>query len=208
MDGLGLPARHLRQALGGTARGGQQGHIQAHAVKERHDATDGGGLAGAGAAGEQHHAPLRRQGHGLALGGGIGDARLALQLVDDPLRAAEGVGTVVGHGQQPLGHRRLRLVEGPKIAARHLAYGALADSVAVQHTVQRRLHRVAVHVHQCGGGGKQLLPGQEHVTVAQIVGQLVGKGRLQAAGVLAAYAQSDGDFIGSGKSHAEPLIHQ
>ena len=49
---LGLHARQLAHALRRTARGGRQHDVQPHFLKQGHDAPDGGGLAGAGTAGQ------------------------------------------------------------------------------------------------------------------------------------------------------------
>ena len=64
VDGGGLAARQLAQALGGPARGGAEGHPLGLIFQKLQDGVDGGGLAGAGAAGEDK-AVL---GHGLADG--------------------------------------------------------------------------------------------------------------------------------------------
>ena len=87
VDGLGLPAAQLAHALGGTACGSQQQHLKAHALEKGHDAPCGGGLAGAGAAGQQQHAGAGRQLHRLTLLRGIGNALLLLHLPDQLLHA-------------------------------------------------------------------------------------------------------------------------
>lgn len=87
VDGLSLhPAAQLAHALGGPACGGRQHHIHSHPAEHLHDAPYGGGLAGARAAGEQHHALLGGQLHRLALEGGVDDVLLGLDAVDELFR--------------------------------------------------------------------------------------------------------------------------
>ena len=55
VDGQRLHPAGLPQALGRTAGGGRQGGLQPQGVEESQHPPQGGGLACAGAAGEQHH---------------------------------------------------------------------------------------------------------------------------------------------------------
>ena len=97
MDGLGLPARQLAHALGCPPGGGRQHDVQPHFLEQGHNAPDGGGFAGAGAAGEDNHPGPRRQLHRLPLLGRVGDALLRLDFRD----GLAGLGASVGvHRQQ------------------------------------------------------------------------------------------------------------
>ena len=81
VDGTGLPPGDLRHALGGTAGGSRQRHLFAPLLQQRQDAPQSGGLAGAGAAGQDKQTALHRFGNGAALHRVVGNALCLLQLV-------------------------------------------------------------------------------------------------------------------------------
>ncbi|MPN40422.1 hypothetical protein SDC9_187959 [bioreactor metagenome] len=84
MDGLGLqPAAKLTHPFGRPAGGRRQHHVQPHSLEQGHNAPDGGGLAGAGAAGQNQNSGPGRQRHGLTLLVGVGDALRLFYLRDD-----------------------------------------------------------------------------------------------------------------------------
>ena len=170
MDGLGLPGAQLAHALGRPARGGQQQNCQAHALQQGDDAPGGGGFAGAGAAGQQQHPAPGRQLHRPALLGRIGDALAGLHLGDDFVHIFPGLPGRVPQGQQPPGHLCLRLIQALEIAGLHPRHLLLNDDAPGQQTVQGRLQGVGVRADELGGGGQQLVPGQEHMAVVQVVG--------------------------------------
>ena len=170
MDGLGLPGAQLAHALGCPARGGQQQHRQAHALQQGHNAPGGGGLAGAGAAGQQQHPGPGRQRHGLTLVRGIGNALLAFHLGDDLVHIFPGLPRRIPQGQKPPGHPGLRLIQAQQIAGLDIGHLLLNDDAPGQQTVQGRLQGVGVRADELGGGGQQLVPGQEHMAVVQVVG--------------------------------------
>src|SRR5690606_36751961 len=70
VDGGGLVAGQLGQALGGAAGGGGQDDLGAFGAGQQHDRADGEALAAAGAAGEHGDLVRQRQADGLALFGG------------------------------------------------------------------------------------------------------------------------------------------
>ena len=206
MDGLGLAAAQLAHPLGGAACGRQQHGIQPHPVKQGHDAPHGGGLAGAGAAGQQQHALFRRQRHGAALLRRVGDALLLFDIADDPVHIPAKVPVVAAGGGQTLGHIDLRLVHPPQIAALHVGDGLTHHGEALTQVVQRLLHRFLAYADQLHGGGDQLGPGQEHMAVGQVMIQFVQYCRLGAAGGIPVEAHGQGDLISGGKIHAAALV--
>ena len=70
VDGLGLHAGELTHTLGGPAGGGGQHDVQPHLPEQGHDAPHGGGLPGAGAAGEDQHPPAGQPAPPPAAAGG------------------------------------------------------------------------------------------------------------------------------------------
>ena len=74
VDGGGLGAAGLRQALGGAAGGGGQGGAQLQMLQESKNTPEGGGLARAGPAGEEHQLPPGGGADGLLLQGGVMNA--------------------------------------------------------------------------------------------------------------------------------------
>ena len=177
VDGLGLPARHLAQALGGAAGGCQQRHIQPHTLVQRHDAPQGRGLTGAGAAGQQQYTALGRQAHRLPLQRRVGHALFLFDIVDDLLRLGQHLHRRPHQRQQALRHEGLRLVQPGQIAALHPGDGLFHHAEALDKLVQRQLQLVRRHGQQLRRGEEQLLAGQEHVAVGSVVLQLIGQRR-------------------------------
>ena len=114
----------------------------------------------------------------------------------------------VPQGQQPPGHLGLRLIQALEIAGLHPRHRLLDDDAPGQQPVQGGLQGVRVAVDQLGGGKKQLVPGQEHMAVVQIVGQLICKGGLHPAGAVAVEAHAQGDLVHGGKGHAVGLSRE
>ena len=162
VDGLGLPARHLTQALGGAAGRRQQRHIQPHTLVQRHDAPQRRGLAGAGAAGQQQYTALGCQAHRLPLQRRIGHALFLFDIVDDLLRPGQHLHRRPYQRQQALRHESLRLVQPGQIAALHPGDGLFHHAEALDKLVQRQLQLVRRHGQQLRRGEEQLLAGQEH----------------------------------------------
>lgn len=79
-----------------------------------------GGLAGAGAAGEEHDAGFRRQRHRLPLHGRIGDALLPLDFRHRPFRVPALVRVHVQQRQQLGIGRAFRLPQPPEIHRLHI----------------------------------------------------------------------------------------
>ena len=202
VDGLGLPARHLPQPLGCSPRGGQQQHVKAHPLIQRDDAPQGGGLAGAGAAGEQQHAAVRRQRHRLTLQGRVAHALLTLDVGDGLIHPHQPLHRRLHHGQQALGHEGLRLIQAGQVAACHVGDGLFHHGIALNELVQRQLHRVRLHADELRCRQHQLLPRQEHMAVVQIVAELIEHGGVQTAGVVTAEAHAQGNGVGDGEVHA------
>ena len=106
-----LRAAQLPQPLGGPPRGGGQGGLQPQGIEQGQHSTQGGGLAGARSAGEEHHLAGGGQLHCLALLWGIGDALLGLDAVDEFLQPMGGHDLPRRQLPQPEGHILLRLAQ-------------------------------------------------------------------------------------------------
>ena len=153
-------------------------------VKEGQNAPERGGLAGAGAAGEEHHLLAGGGFHGLHLEGGVGDALLPLDAVDESVQILGGTEFLSLHGQKLVGHIGLAVVELAQVAG--ILPGDLLpdDLVPVQKPLHDRFQGVLRGAQKLGGGGKELAVGQEDVAVVQVVGQGVEKACLQTEGVV------------------------
>ena len=73
VDGAGIPAGHLADALGGPPGGGGQKGLKPHLAVKGKDTLEDGGLARAGAAGDEQKAGLGGLADGIGLLGGIVD---------------------------------------------------------------------------------------------------------------------------------------
>ena len=104
------------QALGGPARGGHEQHPGPQTQVQVQDATDDGGLAGAGAAGDDQDLLFEGRGHGLGLLLGELEPLPGLHLGDQILQV-QGRGAAGGGGQasQGLGHPGFRHPGGPLV---------------------------------------------------------------------------------------------
>ena len=186
---VGLHTAQLTQPLGRPAGGGGQGGVQPHVVEEGQHPPEGGGLAGARAAGKQHDLGPGRQLHGGALLGGVGDALVTLDPVENAVKVLRRQQLFPAHLGQPLGHKALRLVqveEVDRLLPRRLL---LDDLTPLQQSLQPVPQGVQVlQAQQLGGGGKQLPPGQKGVAVVQVVAQLKEQPGFQPLGVVPLHA--------------------
>ena len=123
MNGGGLLPRHLAHALGSSARRGRHQTAQLYPAKELQNALQKGGLAGAGAAGDQKQSGGCRLPDGLGLLLGIGNAAFpgnGGDLVFQVVRLREGL---FAEFQQTLGAVGLRLVELRQVVHRNVLQG-------------------------------------------------------------------------------------
>ena len=139
MDGACVGAGGLRHALGGSARRRSQGVGHAHARKGVGDAADDGGLARAGAAGDDHHPRIQGLSYGNALAFGQGEMQIPFILGHVPER--------IGHGR--FGKLYQLLGDGP------LEAGDIGqeDALLLAHIL---LHKGAFRQHGVHGVGQQL----------------------------------------------------
>ena len=210
VDGLGLPAAELPQALGRPPRGGHQHHGAPHPVQQGHDAPHGGGLARAGASGEEHYPLPRGQLHRPPLGGSVCNALPGLDLGDGllhPLRD-QPVRLEAEHPVQPGGDVPLRLVEAAEVAGLHPGHLLPADRAPLHEAVQSRLHHVRRTVDEAARRVHQLVPGEEDVAVAQVVTQLEEHRCVHPPGAVPRQALSQGDGVHDREIHPVGLIHQ
>ena len=208
VDGGGFGPAGLPQALGGPARGGGQGGVQPQGVEEGQHPPQAGGLAGARPAGKEHHLPLRRQSHRLALLGGVDNALPGLDAVDEGLQPLRGQELPGAHLLQPEGHIFLRLLDGGQIAG-VLPGHLLPDHPAlVFQGVQAVGEGGLLHPQELPGGPQQLSDREKGVAVVEVVGELEEEPRLQALGVLSVGAQGEGQSVGGGEGDPQLFIHQ
>ena len=206
VDGLGITGTQLTHPLGSASRRGKEQHGKTHPLKKGHNPANSGGLTGTGAARQHQYPLLRRQSDGVALQGRIDDTLLHLNFTNN-LPCIHPMLTFLGAGRpQALCHIGLRLVHTAEITALHIGNGAADNFALLTQVVHGFFHRVAVHINELRRGRHQLITGQEHMAVAQIMAQLIQHRRLHAAIIVAAEAHGDGDLVGGGKFHAEAVI--
>ena len=208
VDRLGLHARQLAHPLRRPARGGRQHDVQPHFLEQGHNAPDGGGLAGAGAAGQEDDAGLRRQLHRLPLQGGVGDALLLLDLRHGPVRVPALVRVHVQQHHQPGAGGGLRLPQPPQIHRLHIGNPLDHHSMALRQGVQGRFHLLHPTAQQLAGGVQQLVLGQEHMAVIFVVGQFKGHRRPEPLAAVLRKAHGQGHGVRHGKIHAAHVVRQ
>ena len=196
VDGGGLPAGQLAQPLGRAARGGAEGHPLGLMFQQLQDGVHGGGLAGAGAAGEDEAILGHRLADGLFLQRCIGKALGQLQDLDVLVQVADGLLLPLGQQGQPVGDV---LFGGQQVgqvdvgcALKHPDAEFVRFDALVQCFGQlfRRL------VDEIGGRFQQLRTGQAGVAVARIVAQGAQKGGFQPLGAVPFHVIILGDAVG------------
>ena len=195
VDGGGLAAGQLAQALGGPAGGGAEGHPLGLAFQHVQHRLDGGGLAGAGPAGE-HQAVL---GDGLADGlpllGGVGKALGRLQDLDVLVQVAGGLLVPPGQGGQPGGDGLLGGQQVGQVDVFPGAQGAGFQLPGLQAVLQGGGELFGGLVDESGGRGHQPLPRQAGVAVARVVAQGAQQGRFQPLGAVPLHLVVGGDAV-------------
>ena len=208
VDRLSLHARQLAHALRRTARGGRQHDVQPHFLKQGHDAPDGGGLAGAGTAGQQDDANLRRQLYRLPLQGGVGNALFLLDFRHGPVCKPALVGVHFQQCQQPGAGGGLRLPQPPQVHRLHIGDPLDHHGVMLRQGVQGRFHLLDPAAQQLAGGGKQLILRQKHMAVILVIGQLKSEGRLKALRAVLCKSHGQRHGVRHGKIHAAHIVRQ
>ena len=208
MDRLGLRSGELAHPLGRPARGGRQHHVQAHLPEQGRNGPDGGGLSGAGAAGENQHVFPGRQLHGLALLGGIGDALGPFQLVHRPPGGDPALGLRRQQGLQAQLGGALRLPQPPEVTGVHIGHPLLNHLSPANKLVQGQLRALLPALEELGRGGHQLPPGEEDVAVVFVVAQLKAHRRLEPGPAVGLKAHAHGDPVRHGEGHAAFVARQ
>ena len=196
VDGGGLPAGQLAQPLGRTARGSAESHPLGLMFQQLQDGVHGGGLAGAGATGEDEAVLGHRLADGLFLQRCIGKALGQLQYLDVLVQVADGLLLPLGQQGQPVGDV---LFGGQQVgqvdvgcALKHPDAEFVRFDALVQCFGQlfRRL------VDEMGGRFQQLRTGQAGVAVARIVAQSAQKSSFQPLGAVPFHVIILGDAVG------------
>ena len=206
MDCLGLHARQLAHALRRTARGGRQHDVQTYFLKQGHDAPDGGGLAGAGAAGQQDDANFRRQLHRLPLQGSVGNPLFLLNFRHGPVCKPALVGVHFQQCQQPGAGGGLRLPQPPQVHRLHIGDPLDHHGVMLRQGVQCYFHLLDPAAQQLAGGDKQLVLRQKHMAVILVIGQLKSEGRLKALRAVLRKSHGQRHGVRHGKIHAAYIV--
>ena len=167
MDGLGLPAGDLGHPLGRAAGGGAQRHLAAGLLQQVDDGVDGGGFAGAGAAGEDEDFVLQRLQDGLLLQAGVADLAGLLQLGQQLLGGGFYLQRLVRaqHEENPLGDVALVLPVFGQVAVGAAVDLHLHQLAAAQQRLQLLFHHDFALAQQLLGGGQQLVQRQAGVAV-------------------------------------------
>ena len=196
VDGGSLPARQLAQPLGCAARGGTEGHPLRLMLQQLQDGVDGGGLAGAGAAG-QYKAVL---GHSLADGflleRRIGEALRQLQDLNVPVKVADGVLAPPGQQSQPVGNILFRRQQVWQINIRCAVKHPNAEFLGLKAAVQRGRQLFRRLVDEIGRRIQQLCAGQTGVAVARVMAQGAQQGRFQPLCTVPFHMVILGDAVG------------
>ena len=206
VDRLSLHARQLAHALRRTARGGRQHDVQPHFLKQGHDAPDGGGLAGAGAAGQQDDANLRRQLHRLPLQGRVGNALFLLDFRHGPVCEAALIGVHFQQCQQAGAGGGLCLPQPPQVHRLHIGDPLDHHGMMLRQGVQGRFHLLDPAAQQLAGGGKQLILRQKHMAVILVIGQFKSEGRLKALRAVLCKSHGQRHGVRHGKIHAAYIV--
>ena len=80
--------------------------------------------------------------------------------------------------------------------------------MALRQRVQRRLHLLRAAAQQLAGGGEQLVPGQKHMAVVLVIGQLKGHSRFQPLTAVLRKAHGQRHGVRHGKVHAAHVVRQ
>ena len=179
VDGAGLAAGQLAQALGRAAGGRAQGHPLGLIFQQLQNGVDGGGLAGAGAAGE-HKAVL---GHGLADGfllqGRVGKALGQLQNLNVLVQSVGRVFAALRQHRQPVGDVLLRRQQVRQVDIRHPVEHFHAEFFGLNAFIQCGGQLFRRLMDEIGRRFQQLGPGQAGVAVACVVAQRAQQSRFQ-----------------------------
>ena len=205
VDGGGLAAGQLAQPLGCPPGGGAEGHPLGLTLQNLEDCIDGGGLAGAGAAGQNQTVLGDRPADGLLLFGGIGKALGQFQHLDLLFHLVGSLFFPPDQSGQPgrdglLGGQEFGQVD--IISPVPTAGGQLP---AVQAALQSGGQFFVRLMDEGGRCRYQPFPGQTGMTVAGVVAQGPQQGRLQTLGTIPFHLIILGDAVGVAEIQLERL---
>ena len=207
VDGAGVGAGGFGHALGRPARGRRQGEGHAHAGQGVGDDADDGGLARAGAAGDDHDPRVERRHHRLPLACGQGQPQVHLILVHVP----EGIGRR-GRGElrQLLGDGRLHAGDEGQEDAPLLAHELLHQGALVDHGVHGVGDHLLIHPQQAAGLDHQLVLGQIGVAVLRpgVLQGILDAGEEPGRGVGLKPGHPLGDGVGGHKADAVHVVDE
>ena len=196
MDGGGFPARQLAQTLGGAACGSTEGYPFGLVLEQLQDGVDRGGLAGAGATGEDK----------AVLGHGLTDGFLLERRVSKALRQfqyldvlVEAVGRLLptlGQHGQTVGDVLLCGQQIRQINIRCAVEHPHRQFPGLDAAVQRRRQLFGGLVDEVRCRFQQLRPGQTGVAVACVVAQSAQEGGFQPLGAVPCHLVILGDAVG------------
>ena len=213
VNGGGLGAAQLTQALCRPACGGRQSRIQMHGVKQAQNPPQRRGLSGARAAGQQHHLHPRGQLYRLSLLAGIGNALFLFNPVNDLFHIVGGQQLPAAHLADAVGHRLLRVVQVSPVHRVDAGDVLPLEQVPLLQSFQRLIQQLGVH-RQLRGGQQhrrrrpQLLLREKHVPQIQIVGQNVVNPRLNALGIIGPHPDGGRQPVRLAEANPQLLVHQ
>ena len=171
MQGLGLPLAQLAHPLGGAACGGAQQYLHAVFLQQVDESQQGGGFAGAGAAGDQADAGGKGHGNGLLLQRSV----FHVAFFGLPIH---GLFQVTGRTQRQLpqtvklfGYKALLPVDVAEVPDIVSGHHIPADFSAMLQLLQLLCHPRFGHADEGGGNGQQLVLRQKGVAALQVEGQ-------------------------------------
>ena len=205
VDGGGFPARQLAQTLGGAACGSTEGYPFGLVLQQLQDGVDRGGLAGAGAAGEDK-AVL---GHGLADGflleRRIGKALRQFQDLDVLVEVSGRLLSAPGQHGQTVGDVLLCNQQIRQINIRCAVEHPHRQFPGLDAAVQRRRQLFGGLVDEVRRRFQQLRPGQTGVAVAGVVAQGAQEGGFQPLGAVSCHLVILGDAVGMAEVQLQRL---
>ena len=208
VDGGGLAAGQLAQPLGGPAGGGAEGHPLGLRLEDAEDGLDGGGLAGAGAAGQHQTVLGHRLTDGLPLLGRIGEALGQFQHLEVLFQPADALLFPPHQGRQPVGDGLFGLEQVGQVDVLGPVPAVGGQPPLVQAASQGVGQLVGRLVDEGRGGGHQTLPRQAGVAVAGVMAQGAQQGGLQPLGAVPLHLVILGDAVGVAEVQLQRLAAQ
>ena len=112
------------------------------------------------------------------------------------------------HSLQFFSHIGFRLKEPGQVAGFQPGYGVAADTAPLDKVVQRNFHHVQRAVDELGRRCRQLVAGQEDVSVIQIVAQLKEGRGFHPAAAVPGHAHGQGNLVHNAEADAVRIVNQ